>query len=179
MRYKSDRILGPDRKCKNLIGSVTLNGSSILFINVYFTVTCHEKYEEYIMFLGILSSIHESHEDDHACMLRDFNAKPCSPRFNEMCDMLHDNNLMFRDTDILPDNTFTYVNKGSQTCSLLDRITMSDVLSETTVDCRTLQDVACSGHCAITVTLLLDQLQMINSIEGQKAKHINWKFEDA
>ena len=47
------------------------------------------------------------------------------------------------------------------------------------VDCRTLQDVACSDHCAMTFTLYFDQLQMTHSIERQKAKHINWKFEDA
>ena len=56
---------------------------------------------------------------------------------------------------------------------------MSDVLSESSVDCHTLQDVACSDHCAITVTLNFDQLSMTHSIEGQKAKHINWEFEDA
>ena len=33
-RYESGRILGL---------SVTINGSSILFINVYFPVACHEK----------------------------------------------------------------------------------------------------------------------------------------
>ena len=58
-RYESDRILGL---------SVIINGSTILFIDVYFAVTCHEKYEEYIMCLGILSSILESHEEDHVCM---------------------------------------------------------------------------------------------------------------
>ena len=47
----------------------------------------------------------------------------------KFCDMLHDNNVMFRDTDILPDNTYTHVNNGSQTCSWLDHIAMSDVLS--------------------------------------------------
>ena len=66
-RYESDRILRL---------SVTMNGSSILFINVYFPVACHEKYEEYIMCLGILSSILESHEEDHVCILGDFNATP-------------------------------------------------------------------------------------------------------
>ena len=35
-RYSSDRILGL---------SVTINGSSILFIKVYFPATCHAKYE--------------------------------------------------------------------------------------------------------------------------------------
>ena len=69
-RYKSDRILGL---------SVTMNGSSILFINVYLVVTCLAKYEEYIMCLGILSSILESHEEDHVCILGDFNATPTSP----------------------------------------------------------------------------------------------------
>ena len=61
----------------------------------------------------------------------------------------------------------------------LNHIAISDVLSESTVDCHTLQDVACSDHCAITVTLNFDQLPMTHSRERQKAKHINWKFEDA
>ena len=91
------------------------------------------------MCLGTLSSILESHEEDHVCILGDFNATPGSPRFNEICDMLHDNNVMFKDTDILSDITYTHVNKRSQTCSWLDRIAMSDVLSESTVDCHTLQ----------------------------------------
>ena len=99
------------------------------------------------MCLGILSSILESHEEDHVCILGDFNATPGSQRFNEIC--VHENNVMFRDTDILPD-TYTHVNNGRQTCSWLDHIAMSDVLSESTADCHTLQDVACSDHCAIT-----------------------------
>ena len=131
------------------------------------------------MCLGILSSILESHEEDHVCILGDFNATPGSRRFNEICDMLRENNVMFRDMDNLKDNTYTHVNSGSQTCSWTDHIAMSDVLSEFTVYCHTLQDVACSDHCAITVTLNFDQLPMTRSIEGQKAKHINWKFDDA
>ena len=55
---------------------------------------------------------------------------------------------------------------------------MSDVLSESIVDCHTLQDVACSDHCAVTVTLNLDQLLMSHNVERQRAKQINWKFED-
>ena len=45
--YESDRILGL---------SVTMNGSSILFINVYFPVTCHAMYKEYNICLGIYTS---------------------------------------------------------------------------------------------------------------------------
>ena len=85
---------------------------------------------------------------------------------------------MFRDTDILPDNSYTHVNNGSQTCSWLHHIAMSDVLFESTVDCHTLQDVACSDHCAIAVAFNFDQLPMTHSIERQKNKHINSKFED-
>ena len=86
------------------------------------------------MCLGILSSILESYEEDHVCILGDFNASPGSRRFNEICGMLHESNVMFRDTDILPDNTYTHINNGSQTCSWLDHNAMSDVLSESTVD---------------------------------------------
>ena len=83
----------------------------------------------------------ESHEEDHVCILGDFNATQDSQRFNEICDMLHENSAMFRDTDILGDNTYTHVNNGSQTSSWLDHIAMSDVLSESTVDCHALKDV--------------------------------------
>ena len=83
--------------------------------------------------LGILSFMLESHEEAHAYMLGDFNARKGSPRFNEICDMLHENNVMLRDTDILPDNTHTHVNNNChQTCSWLDHIAMSDVLAEST-----------------------------------------------
>ena len=69
-RYESDRI--------------TINGLTRLFINVYSPVACYEKHEEYIMCLGILSSILESHEEDHVCILGDFNATPGSPRLNKI-----------------------------------------------------------------------------------------------
>ena len=84
-RYESDRILDL---------SVAMNRSSILFINVYFPVNCHAKYEEYDMFLGRLSSILEFHEEGHVCMLGVFIATPGTVRFNEICNTLHENNVM-------------------------------------------------------------------------------------
>ena len=54
-------------------------------------MSCLEKYEEYITYLGILSSMLQSHEEDNACMLGYFNATPGSQRFNEIYGMLHEN----------------------------------------------------------------------------------------
>ena len=42
------------------------------------------------------------------CILGDFNATPGSQRFNEICDLLHENSVMFRVTDILQDTTIQY-----------------------------------------------------------------------
>ena len=83
--------------------------------------------------------------------------------------MLHENSVMFRDNDILPDNTYTHVNNGSQTCLWLDHIATSFILSESLVDCHTLQDVACSDYCAIAVAFNFDQLPMTHIIERPKA----------
>ena len=47
------------------------------------------------MCLGILSSILESHEEDHLCILGDCNATLGSPRVNEICRTLHENNFFF------------------------------------------------------------------------------------
>ena len=149
-------------------------------LNVYFPVTCHAKYEEYIscVLVSLVPYLNPMKRIMYAYW-ETLSATAGSPRFNEMCDMLHKNNVMFRDTDILPDNTYTHVNNCSQTCSWLDHIAISDVLSESTVDSRTLQDVACSDHCVIAVTVNFDRLPMTHSIERQKIKHINWKFDEA
>ena len=62
---------------------------------------------------------------------------------------------------------------------LLDSFNIiSDVLSESTVDCHTLQDVACSDHCASAVGFNFDQLLMTHIVERPNNKHINYKFED-
>ena len=74
---------------------------------------------------------------------------------------------MFRGSDILPDNTYTHVNNGSQSCSWLDHIAMSDILPESIVDCSTIQDVACSDHCEITVTMNFYQPPMSHNIVRQ------------
>ena len=63
---------------------------------------------------------------------------------------------------------YTHVNNGSQTCSWLDHIAMSDVLSKSTVYYHTLQVVAGSDHCAITVRLNFDQQPMAHSIQQQQ-----------
>ena len=100
-RYESDWILGLS------VTIIIIGGASILFVNVYFPVACTQNYGEYFVCLGIISYILESHEEDHVCIQGDFNKTLFSPRFNEICDMLLENNVMFRDADILPDNLHT------------------------------------------------------------------------
>ena len=96
----------------------------------------------------------------HADYLGGVNATPGSQRFNEIYDKLHENTVINRDTDILPDNTYTHM-LIIVAKHVLDQIAMSDVLSESAIDCNTLLDVACSDHGAITVTLNFDKLPMI------------------
>ena len=58
---------------------------------------------------------------------------------------------MFRVMDILPGDTYTHVDNGSQIRSWLDHIAMSDVLSESTADCY----ISMMLHAQITVQLQL------------------------
>ena len=53
--------------------------------------------------------------------------------------------IMFRDTDILSYSIYAHVNNGSQTCSWLDDIAMSDVLSESMVQPMML--IYVNSHC--------------------------------
>ena len=68
-------------------------------------------------FIMCLSSI-LSHEEDHACVIGDFHAAQEPPRFNEISVMLHENSLMFKNTDILTVETY------SHKCLKIYRITL-------------------------------------------------------
>ena len=40
------------------------------------------------------------------CVLLDFNAAPEACSINEICEVLHENNVMLKDTEILSDETY-------------------------------------------------------------------------
>ena len=133
------------------------------------------------MCLGIFSSIlKESHEGDHVCILRDFNATPGSPRFNEICDILHENNILFRDTDILPDNTYS-----THMLIMVAIHVHGWIILQCPMFCPSLLLTAAPSRMLPAqiivqlVTLNFDRLPMTQSIGGQKSKHINRTFEDA
>lgn len=74
-QYDCDRFLVP---------SVTVGGTSVLFLKVYFPVNSTENLEQYLSCMGILGSILENREDQRICFLWDFNAPTHSARFVEM-----------------------------------------------------------------------------------------------
>ena len=95
------------------------------------------------------------------------NATPGTKRFKEICEVLHWNNVMFVDTDILPDNTYTHVYNRNQTFSWLNHIAMSKVQFQYIIDCCTLPDVTWSDQCAITVAQNFDQLSKPHNVAWQ------------
>ena len=112
------------------------------------------------MSLNILSSVLQSHEEvenrrTNVCTLGKYNGRPSTSRFNDIYDIIHENEEMFRDTNILRDYKCKHINNGCQTCSWLDHFAMSDVLSESIVDCLILPDA---------LTKLVDRKAMVPSV---------------
>ena len=149
--------------------SVTLNGSSILFINVYFPVAWKAKYEDYIMCLDILSSILESHEEDMYAHWETL--MQCQVHCDLMKFVTCNMGIIYcSEIQILSMITYIHVNNGSQTCSWLDHIIISNFLSKTIVGRRTPQDLSCSDYRAITVTFNFYQLKISHNIVRQEPR---------
>ena len=85
---------------------------------------------------------------------------------------------MFRDTDILPDNTYTHVNNGSQTCSWLDHIAMSMFCPSLLLTATSSRMLLVQITVLLQLRLTLTNCQWCTPLRDQKSKHINWKFED-
>ena len=70
--------------------SLKLSQKTILFINVYLPTNNPEYEELFTSYLGKLSSIVSTCEEDNVCILDDINAAPGSPRFGELLSVVEE-----------------------------------------------------------------------------------------
>lgn len=166
-QYNTNRILGL---------SVSINGSSVLFLNVYFPTNSGDNLDEFIVCHGQLASILESYSEDNICIIGDFNAPIDCNRFVELSEMMREYNVNFHDTVMLPPDTYTHVNNGNLAHSWLDHIALSSALAGTVNDCYTEPDVGCSDHCVIAIIFNIHKIQPMAMVQDRSNTEINWNF---
>ena len=165
--------------CQRILGlSVSFNGTSVLFLNVYFPVNSNDNLEEYLRCMGVLGGILESREEQQVCILGDFNASPNTNRFSEIEELFAEHNIAFHDTSLLPPDTYTHVNHGSLATSWIDHIAMSSLLFEATISCHVLPEVACTDHRVIAATLNVERMRNPRQSSSREIKTIDWNFDN-
>ena len=111
-----------------LIGcKVGINNDIMLFINVYLPYQCDENYDDYVHYLGKLSSYVEDSTTASIVIVGDFNAKLDSIFENELIIFVDNNNMHISDYERLgrDSGSFTYVSDAHSSTSWLDHYVAS------------------------------------------------------
>ena len=123
---------------KKILGfSLTLQGLTYLFLNVYLPYYCPENETNYDMYLEKVASIIDGADAAGVVVLDDFNAHINSSFYRELIEMCSSKDLIISIL-LLPCNTFTHVNNGSLSRSWLDHCissqSMHNAISNILVD---------------------------------------------
>ena len=166
--FNDDRLLGL---------TCTLNGMTVLFLNVYLPTDAHNNYDEFMFYLGKIISIVNESEVDAVCVVGDFNANPNSPYFQELQHVCDDNDLVITDVAVLPADTYTHINNNGSSCRWLDHVVLSKNINHLFSECYVKYGGATSDHFPICFSLCNVNNIEINSSDVIE-KQIAWDFND-
>lgn len=167
----SDRLLGLQ---------VTLNDTSVLFINVYMPWESPSNFDHYCMLLGDLQSIINDSTADHACIIGDFNAHPTRRFYDELLRFTRQQDLHISDVALLPPNSFTYVhNRLNVTSSTwLDHCICSDQLHAAINECVIRYDLSNSfDHIPLQISFRMPSLPSL-AVTHERSPSISWDFRN-
>ena len=167
-QFNDSRILGL---------SLGLEDKNKLFLNVYLPARRSGDDDDYMVYLGKLSSIIADAEEENLCILGDFNCAPGSERYMDVVEMLSSTSMRVCDTGYFPNDTYTHVNAGSLSRTWLDHCAMSESLRGCMTSCSVTDDFATSDHCPLNLTLGVSYLpaMLINQVPRTGVK---WDFSD-
>ena len=104
-----------------VIGLILDNGSrKLMCLNIYLPYFSNDNYDEYLGYVGKISSIIEDYDHNDLMVIGDFNADVNTPFFSEWDSLRETAGLVFADVEKLPGTSYTHVNNASLTKSWLD-----------------------------------------------------------
>ena len=168
----NDRLLGLQ---------VTLEDTSILFINTYLPWESPSNFDQYCSILGELQSIINDSTADHVCIIGDLNAHPSKRFYEELQRFTVHQGLHISDVTLLPQTSFTYVHNRNNiiTTSWLDHCLCSDQLHSAINECVIRYDLSNSfDHIPLQVSFNIPTLPPATSAR-EKTPSISWDFKNA
>ena len=171
INYDSERLLGL---------RLEVNNMKFLFINVYLPWESRLNFDEYVQLLGEIQSIIQDSNDDHFCILGDFNAHPTRHFYVELTQFCQTNSLIISDTALLPPTTYTYTQYRLDTIntSWLDHCITSPVLHHAIENCEIRYDLGLTDdHLPLQICFKIPLLPPPPQPPRQPPV-INWKFDE-
>ena len=126
-------------------------------MNVYLPYQCEENIDDYMLYLGKLSSIINQCNTPYICIVGDFNAKINSKFEHELLTFVKSDKLHISDYEFFGTNSgvFTYVSDSHCTTSWLDHHVCSYTMNAAIDDMTVLDKLPSSDHLPITAIFKL------------------------
>ena len=161
-----------------LLGFILENHTQkLLIINVYLPYFSMDNYDNYLHYVGEISSITEDYDHNDVLVIGDFNAEVDSLFYHEWDNFCETDGMVFVDVEKLPGDSYTHVNNGSLTRSWLDHCLSSSSASRCIENIEILYDYFLSDHHPFYVVLKFDMLP--TQLESTETiGKIKWDFED-
>ena len=151
--YEDPRILGIN------LGNSTQN---ILILNIYLPYFSQENYDNYLNYVGKISSIIQDHDHNDIMIIGDFNANIDSPFFHEWDNVREFSGMTFVDVDNLAASSYTHINNASYSTSWIDHCLVTATVKMCVENIEILYDDYLSDHVPFTVTLTIDNISPLS-----------------
>ena len=161
-----------------LLGLQISNGDrQLIAINVYLPFYSLENVDDYLFYVGKISSILENLETCDFFVLGDFNARVGGLFYESWVKVCEDYGAVLSDVALLPATTYTHVNHGSLAQSWLDHCLSSQTAHNAILELDVKYDFFGSDHLPLVLTMNYDALP--NSVVYEEGRDkIKWDFSD-
>ena len=139
---------------KRLLGlQITTEERNLIAINVYLPYYCADNIDDYLFYIGKLSSIFETIETCDFLVLGDFNASIGGMFYEKWLKVCEDYGTTLSDVALLPDSSFTHVNHGSLTRAWIDHCLSSQTVHNSITEVCVKYECQGSDHLPLVITM--------------------------
>ena len=168
LSFEDNRILGLTVKTRD---------RDLLILNVYLPYDCNDNFDDYILYIGKISSIIEEYKSNEVMIIGDFNAKPSSEYYSEWLAASEQYNLIFSDVNLLCPHTYTHINNANLSKTWLDHCLSSQSVHRSILNISVDENYFGSDHLPLKILLRYNMLPNIVA-ESAAKRRIKWNFND-
>ena len=166
--YKDPRLMGIALETSN---------RKLFILNVYLPYFSNDNYDEYLYYVGLISSIIEDYDHNDIMIVGDFNASVGGLFYNEWKSLCDETDMQFIDVERLDPGSYTHVNNGSFSCTWLDHCLVTSTVSSSIEHIHIEYDDFLSDHFPLCIEVNFNHLPVYRTNELIVPK-VKWNFSN-